>query len=1201
MASSSPGFRLWRTAFLTLRDETLTSPPPSALLTLLRRLFFSETHDALTVAAASLPTSEVTSDITLLVELASTTTQCDDAVEHLMQIIHLIHDVCCRVRLELNSFSWTVMLNFLELTMENVLGSANKKSNLSSTFRLKAMAEILEILRLIFKVYGRKCLLSETNHLTRLLIFIISSLHSELLSLHNENDAWYATDNGSAKPKCSRLRETEIMALSLLGDALSKIGASMSESLWNAVVEVLRKLMDFLASKNVIVDGIMSRFYTSLFHCLHLILSDPKGSLSAHVAGFVTTLQMFLTYGLPKRSSSASTAVESKNKGINSAYQNSENLESRKSERVPYRPPHLRRREGNNMSLPSAESTSDSESSRLSLFSSDSEHSDNDATTLDGDCYRSSKARLAAILCLQDLCIAEPKSITSLWTLLLPENDVLQPRKHQQTLMSCLLFDPIMKIRITSSSTLAAMLDGHSVIFLQLAEHRESIKRGSFTALSSSLGQILMQLHTGVLYLIKRESHDGLLVSLFKVLILLLSATPYARMPEDLLPNTIFSVHDWIKRDLDSKTEHIGLLATAVSCLGAALSKSPPSSQVLKKLDEDISRGAVSQHEMSAPFLLIELAELGIHPAITFESLQALKAISHNYPSIMTGFWGQIFAIAYGLLHSPVTPDFSRCNAGSWKGYSGKTSSPTSERCIAAAMKVIDECLRAASGFKGADDLLEFRLLDIQLMSNTTREKRVASAPSYELNISDSPNKYLTDYSSAVKQWSEVIQKHLPLALCHGAPMVRVAAFNCFAGLTSSVFSMLNDDMQEAIISSAVSAALGDEVPSIKSAACRAIGVLASFSRIVYNGSLLNKLIRAAEFNTHDSTVSVRITASWALANICDSLRYRAIELQLELSTDDTVGFEALSLIVETALQLTKDGDKIKSNAVRALGHISRFLSFNCYSTPIEVIMIPKESYHAAENLEFSTTNFCKENSSPVFTSNGSSSAKFGDPRWLERMVQAFLSCVTTGNVKVQWNVCHALSNLFLNNTLRLHDMHWASTVYSILLLLLRDSTNYKIRIHAAVALAVPSSRLDYGSSFSDVVQGLEQVLESLGSHHSVMPSSFKYKDNLEKQLNLTTLHVLGFVSLEDGPLLKDFLLKKAYFFEGWLKFLCSSLVESQDQRSSSMVDQSDEYAPYLPKKAMVHAALKSLYDIYKSNKHHDIAERFGQLIGKYF
>lgn len=74
---------------------------------------------------------------------------------------------------------------------------------------------------------------------------------------------------------------------------------------------------------------------------------------------------------------------------------------------------------------------------------------------------------------------------------------------------------------------------------------------------------------------------------------------------------------------------------------------------------------------------------------------------------------------------------------------------------------------------------------------------------------------------------------------------------------------------------------------------------------------------------------------------------------------------------------------------------------------------------------------------------------------WLEKMVHAFLSCVTTGNVKVQWNVvniailmsgdilnriiylriehllqvqwnvCHALSNLFFNKTLKLQDKDW--------------------------------------------------------------------------------------------------------------------------------------------------------------------------------
>ncbi|XP_020596488.1 HEAT repeat-containing protein 6 isoform X2 [Phalaenopsis equestris] len=1002
MASSSPDWRLWRTAFLNLRDEALTSPPPSSLLILFRRLFFSQIHDALAVAAASLPISEVTADVTLLVELASATTRCEDAVEPLLQIIHLIHNVCCRVQLEFNSFSWTLIMNFLKLTMETVLGSANPKNYLTSTLRLKMMAEISETLRLIIKVYGRNCLISETSDLAMLLIFIISNLHSEMLSLQDGNDDWHATDNGSAKPKYSSLYEIQIMVLSLLRDAVSKLGTSISGSLWEAVVTVLRKLMDFVASKNVIVDSIMSRFYAALFHCLHLILSDPKGSLSAHVAGFVTTLQLFFTYGLSSRSL-AFTAVESENIGINSSNEKSEILESWKSKRVPYKPPHLRRRGANALSV-SAESSYNCESSSLSLFSSDSEQSDNDASPLDGDRYHSSKARLAAIFCIQDLCIAEPKSITSLWTLLLPESDVLQPRKHRQTLMSCLLFDPIMKIRFASSSTLASMLDGHSVVFLQLAEHRESTKCGSFTALSSSLGQILMQLHTGVLYLIKSESHEGLLVSLFKVLILLISATPYARMPDYLFSNTVSSVHDKIKRTLAFKMDNVGLQATAVSCLGAALSKSPPSAHALKMLEE----GAISQNGMSVPFLLIELSELGRHPAITFEALQVLKAISHNYPSIMSGFWEQISAIAYRFLHTPVTPDFSGCNGGSWMGDHGKASGPISERCTVAAIKVIDECLRAVSGFKGADDLLEFRFLDIQLMSNTIREKRVASAPSYQFDISDSSNKDPTDYSPAVMQWSEVIRKHLPLAICHCAPMVRAAAFNCFAGLTSSVFSMLNEDMQESIISSTVSAALNDKAPSIKSAACRAIGVLASFSQIVYNGCLLDKLIRAAELNCHDSTVSVRVTASWALANICDSLRHRAIELQLELCSDETAEFDALSLVVETALKLTKDGDKIKSNAVRALGHISRFLNFNCYSMSNEVLKISKESCHSAKNPDLPKNGFCKEKNSPVFRSNGSNSAKYGDPQLLEKMVQAFLSCVTTGNVKGAYCLQHS-------------------------------------------------------------------------------------------------------------------------------------------------------------------------------------------------
>lgn len=96
----------------------------------------------------------------------------------------------------------------------------------------------------------------------------------------------------------------------------------------------------------------------------------------------------------------------------------------------------------------------------------------------------------------------------------------------------------------------------------------------------------------------------------------------------------------------------------------------------------------------------------------------------------------------------------------------------------------------------------------------------------------------------------------------------------------------------------------------------------------------------------------------------------------------------------------------------------------------------------------------------------------------------------------------------------------------------------------------------DYGSSFPDIIQGVEHILENLGSDKVSEPSSFKYRATLENQvwfLNLvvskhfhwfhcemptllpaflflqltsTTLHILGLVSCSDPQPLKDFLVK---------------------------------------------------------------------------
>jgi hypothetical protein len=173
---------------------------------------------------------------------------------------------------------------------------------------------------------------------------------------------------------------------------------------------------------------------------------------------------------------------------------------SKNAKNTPYRPPHLRKRDDLNTRQPVSSSwrrLSAHDSGSSDVISSDSDFSDSDGSVPDSYFAQSSKVRIAAIVCIQDLCQADSKSFTTQWVTLFPTSDVLKPRKFEATLMTCLLFDPHLKVRIASASALATMMDGPSSIFLQVAEYKESTKYGSFMPLSNSLGLILMQLHTG--------------------------------------------------------------------------------------------------------------------------------------------------------------------------------------------------------------------------------------------------------------------------------------------------------------------------------------------------------------------------------------------------------------------------------------------------------------------------------------------------------------------------------------------------------------------------------------------------------------------------------------------------------------------------------------------------------------------------------
>lgn len=346
----------------------------------------------------------------------------------------------------------------------------------------------------------------------------------------------------------------------------------------------------------------------------------------------------------------------------------------------------------------------------------------------------------------------------------------------------------------------------------------------------------------------------------------------------------------------------------------------------------------------------------------------------------------------------------------------------------------------------------------------------------------------------------------------------------------------------------------------------------------IFLREIVGKFIYAVEINTRNPLVAVRIAAAWAIANICDSVRHSLGGYTTRCSVaklDAKWSSELIPLLIDCALRLTEDGDKIKANAVRALGNLSRIAHLTSQSQV--------RSCDGQVDMESLVTSGCREHV-PLQRQCEVNSNLLG------RMVHAFLSCANTGNVKVQWNVCHALSNLFLNETLKLRDMDWAPSVYNILLSLLCDSSNFKIKIQAAAALAVPASVLDYGSSFTDVLQSVEEILENLNSQQISTPSSFRYRIALQKQMTSTMLHLLGLASAADNQLVHEIFVKKSSFFEEWLRELCLSLWDTSGR------GEDEHISTEVQKKEMIVKAIKSLVEIFEARNYHSVAQRFKDL-----
>lgn len=385
---------------------------------------------------------------------------------------------------------------------------------------------------------------------------------------------------------------------------------------------------------------------------------------------------------------------------------------------------------------------------------------------------------------------------------------------------------------------------------------------------------------------------------------------------------------------------------------------------------------------------------------------------------------------------------------------------------------------------------------------------------------------------SPAAMWLAASEVLLPEAADHHSYMVRSAAIGVLGSVPDTVLLQLPPRVQQRIVDVLTAAAAREAVAAVRSAACRAVGVLCTLDSTPRTPSRLEPFIAAMAAAARDAAVSVRITASWAAANLCDNCRlFSAAAPDRQLL--------GLAPLAEASVSAAQDVDKVRANGIRAVGNLLAFVADARQFDALPAAFAGRPPASAAASQAFES--------------------------WLPSALQSVQSCLTTGSMKVQWNACCAVSGLFKNATLLQHSQVQArlTTYLTMLVLLVRDSGNYKIRTHAASALGCLSDRSAFSTAFADALLVSTSALEALdgggvgggvsssggvgerprrinaaavggdtdleGADDGKFPN-FRFVAGLCQQLRATVLHLLALAAPEDAPAVRELLTRRLDF-----------------------------------------------------------------------
>nr|XP_057933217.1 HEAT repeat-containing protein 6 [Doryrhamphus excisus] len=684
---------------------------------------------------------------------------------------------------------------------------------------------------------------------------------------------------------------------------------------------------------------------------------------------------------------------------------------------------------------------------------SDSEFSDPEGSAQSKLRLSHARVRQGALHCLLAVvkCV-EKRTLYGYWSSFIPDSPV--GGAPPPTLLTIILKDPSPKVRACALQALSAMLDG-SRQFLAVAEDTAS-PRTSYTPFSFTLAGAVRELHRALSLALMAETSPQTLTQVIKCLAHLVSNAPYRRLKPGLLSSLWKQIRPYVRH------RDVNVRVSALTLYGALVTTQAPLPEVQLLLHQpEGSTGGSSFTPQDA--------------ALSWRQREAQPPRTPRTPREVDGAPPWLLTLCASLVSQP------RDDQSDSEGGAAGPMEPSPVRLE--ALQVLSHLVRGYISLAQASvcDIgqLSARCLaetdpSIQLHGAKLLEELGSGIIQQYRAESDVPESSRVPISQVVQFWTEVLSGPLNAALQNEQhPTLQTSACDTLASILPHAFAQLPDKTQLMCITVLLGLTYSDNY-LVKTAAVRALGVYVLFpclrEDLMFVADTANAILAALG----DRSSNVRAKAAWSLGNLTDTLivNMDCVDVDFQEEMSDML----LLKMLQAATRAAADKDKVKCNAVRALGNLLHFLREGQLSR-----------------------------------------SAFQQP--LEDAVRALVKTVqSVATMKVRWNACYALGNAFRNPALPLDSASWSGDAFASLCNVVTSCKNFKVRIKSAAALAVPAHRRCYGDDkrFGCVWRSLATALETSEDTHDFL--EYRYSASLRHTLSRALLHLLHLSLPQDLP-----------------------------------------------------------------------------------